>query len=62
MEDSVSTTNDESLKTIAFRARPDLAAALEQLANREMCSVSHIARHAVLKELRAHGLLEPAAA
>jgi predicted transcriptional regulator len=62
MEDSVSTTNERDLRTVAFRAPERFVAALEQLANREMCSMSYIARAAVLKELREHGLLEPAVA
>jgi hypothetical protein len=58
----MSTTADENLRTVAFRAPEHFVAALEQLANREMCSMSYIARSAVLKELRERGLLEPAAA
>ena len=38
-----------------------LVAALERLADREMCSVSHVARSAVLKELRQHGLMTESA-
>jgi predicted transcriptional regulator len=62
MEDSMN-TDDKDLRTVAFRAPEQLVAALEQLASKEMCSMSHIARHAVLRELREHGLMtEPAAA
>ena len=53
----------EDARTISFRAPQQLVEAMEKVADREMCSVSYLARRAVLRELRAQGVMtEPAAA
>jgi hypothetical protein len=53
--------DDKDLRRVVFLAPEQLVAALERLADREMCSVSHVARSAVLKELRQHGLMTESA-
>ncbi len=57
-------TDDKDLRTVAFRCPERLASALERLADERMCSMSAVARSAVLREVKEHGLMtgEPAAA
>jgi hypothetical protein len=42
-------------KTIAFRCPPVLASAMEAVATEGLCSISDVARQAVLKDMRERG-------
>jgi hypothetical protein len=45
-------------RIVAFRCPPVLASAMNAAAKEGLCSISDVARQAVLKEMRERGLLE----
>ena len=49
----------ERRRVIAFRAPPDMARAVDAATAEAGCSVSDVARGALLRDLRARGFLPP---
>jgi hypothetical protein len=52
----------DDARTVSFRAPQPLVAAMEKVAEQELCTVSHVVRAAVLRELRQRGLMTETAA